>query len=355
MFYGFYDADFNYLPKSRLRPNLEISKLNAYYREKGDLCRMITDFTDLEKFDKVFIRNNYGKEKTPSSVLLRDNVDWGGLYYSNGVYVPFENFEIEKMAPNPGVYLPLTKERQKKMTNPTRYIREFFSCRHTRLFANGEYVGHIKDKADNSIFIHDTLLSENEGWFEKLVEQSSLTIYKLHLMNPIPFNDFNEDFENFLNASFMSLTSIIHLNKSFSTFDFRFFVKEYEKFLQSNRVFYLQLGYVDIEDYNLSSVKNTIFEVVNHIFYARSKRIKMRTYLYEHNVPVDYKTFLLQLRNWINYPRHHALSYIGYLKEKKSKTAIDIANEIMKGDDTLEKLLNTPLETVEKGGTWYYD
>ena len=80
---GILDAD---LTKYILVPfNLEVMKLSAYYKKKGEIVVLAPSFTP-ERNTKFIYRKDYDDGEYPLALTTTKNVEYGGLAFSNNVY-----------------------------------------------------------------------------------------------------------------------------------------------------------------------------------------------------------------------------------------------------------------------------
>lgn len=355
MYYGFYDANFPFYSKTAMRPSLEIGKLFAYYKKEGDVCRMLNDLETLDIYDRVFLLNDLGRADIKSSILLKENVEWRGLHYSGGRYVPFENMDIERIEPDFNIYFNLIKNGKKTGKFDQKIENQFNSRLHLRIFAAGEHVGYIKERGRKPIYIHDTHLNEIDDWYRWLEEYSKFTAFKLHLINPIYITEFNKTFEEFMESPFIAKGGLVYFPREFSDSEFRCFIKDYGSLLRRKEAAYIPLGFKEPDHYTLYNISSNSFRILSHVFYARSKKILLRIYVDDKDIPIKYRTFIIQLRNWINFFSHHYLSFEEFLKEKKAKNALRIMKEVCANNTKLRSMLAVPLQEIEKRGVWYYD
>ena len=82
--------------------NLEVMKLSAYYKKRGEIVVLSPSFTP-EKNTKFIYRKDYNDGDFPSGLMKSSNVEYGGLAFSNNVYVPLP-MAIERMKPDPAIY-----------------------------------------------------------------------------------------------------------------------------------------------------------------------------------------------------------------------------------------------------------
>ena len=170
---GIYDAD---LSTYSLVPfNLEAMKLSAYYKKKGEIVVLSPSFTP-EKNTKFIYRKDYNDGMFPTGLTKMDNVEYGGLAFSNNVYTPLP-LEIERMKPDTEIYRKAEniilnaagREREKK-----KIFQNMMTAEHCRLSLDGktiwkDYPSQFKflGSARNVMF-HDYDLGAVEGAFEEV-------------------------------------------------------------------------------------------------------------------------------------------------------------------------------------------
>ena len=82
--------------------NLEVMKLSAYYKKKGEIVVLSPSFTP-DRHQKFFFRKDYDDGEYPFALARTENVEYGGLAFSNNVYSPLP-LEIEQMRPDTEIY-----------------------------------------------------------------------------------------------------------------------------------------------------------------------------------------------------------------------------------------------------------
>lgn len=99
MIVGLYDAD---MTKYKIVPvNLDLMKLSAYYKKNRQIVSLSTIFNP-EKFSKFIIRKDYNDGDFPSEYYA-DNIEVGGLAYTNNVFKPMK-LDIERCMPDNEIY-----------------------------------------------------------------------------------------------------------------------------------------------------------------------------------------------------------------------------------------------------------
>lgn len=153
--------------------NLEVMKLSAYYKKKGEVVILSPSFTP-ERNTKFFYRKDYNDGEFPLSLMTTPNVEYGGLAFSNNIYVPLPR-EIEVMRPDPTIYEkmePIIKGTTS--ANRNKIYQNMMTAEHCRLSLDGktiwpEYTRQFKFLATaRNLMIHDYDLGAIDGSFEEV-------------------------------------------------------------------------------------------------------------------------------------------------------------------------------------------
>ena len=153
--------------------NLEVMKLSAYYKRKGEIVVLSPSFTT-QRNTKFIYRKDYDDGNFPCGLTTNGNVEYGGLAFSHSVYQPLP-LEIERMKPDTSIYEkmeskilgPATSERRKIYNN-------MIEAEHCRLSLDGktiwpEYTKQFRNlKQARNLMIHDDDLGAIEGAFEEV-------------------------------------------------------------------------------------------------------------------------------------------------------------------------------------------
>ena len=153
--------------------NLEVMKLSAYYKRKGEIVVLSPSFTP-QRNTKFIYRKDYDDGNFPCGLTTNGNVEYGGLAFSHSVYQPLP-LEIERMKPDTSIYEkmeskilgPATSERRKIYNN-------MIEAEHCRLSLDGktiwpEYTKQFRNlKQARNLMIHDYDLGAIEGAFEEV-------------------------------------------------------------------------------------------------------------------------------------------------------------------------------------------
>lgn len=170
---GIMDAD---MSSYTLVPfNLEVMKLSAYYKKKGEIVTLSPSFSP-EKNTKFFYRKDYNDGEFPLNLLTSKNVEYGGLAFSNNVYNSLP-LEIEKQRPDTEIYAkmePIIKGTTSGARN--KIFQNMMTAEHCRISLDGktvwkDYPSQFKYLAGaRNLMLHDYDLGAIEGGFETVQE-----------------------------------------------------------------------------------------------------------------------------------------------------------------------------------------
>lgn len=136
---GLMDADM--MTYSLVPFNLELMKLSAYYKKKGEIVIFSPTFSP-ERNTLFIYRKDYDDGDYPSGLTWYKNTEYGGLAFSNNIYQPLP-LEIERMRPDTSIYEKAEsiimsaagREREKK-----KIFQNMMTAEHCRLSLDGENI-----------------------------------------------------------------------------------------------------------------------------------------------------------------------------------------------------------------------
>ena len=153
--------------------NLEVMKLSAYYKRKGEIVILSPSFTP-ERNTKFIYRKDYNDGDFPLALMRTPNVEYGGLAFSNNIYQPLPR-AIEIMRPDTEIYSrmePIIKGTTS--ANRNKIYQNMMTAEHCRLSLDGktiwsEYPRQFKFlAAARNLMIHDYDLGAIDGSFEEV-------------------------------------------------------------------------------------------------------------------------------------------------------------------------------------------
>lgn len=140
--------------------NLEVMKLSAYYKRKGEIVVLSPSFTP-HRNTKFIYRKDYDDGDYPRGLSTYKNVEYGGLAFSHNNYKPLP-MEIEVMKPDTSIYEKMESKILGPATSERRKIyQNMITAEHCRLSLDGktiwpEYTRQFKNlKQARNLMIHD--------------------------------------------------------------------------------------------------------------------------------------------------------------------------------------------------------
>lgn len=77
---GIIDADL--LEKNRHRmPNLACMKISSYHKQMGDQVELLTDYSNVQEFGRVYLSKVFTGTRCPEEVLTMEHVKYGGDWF----------------------------------------------------------------------------------------------------------------------------------------------------------------------------------------------------------------------------------------------------------------------------------
>ena len=151
--------------------NLEVMKLSAYYKKKGEIVVLSPSFTP-HRNTKFIYRKDYDDGDFPRGLTTYRNVEYGGLAFSHNVYQPLPP-EIEKMKPDTSIYSKMESKILGPATSERRKIyQNMMTAEHCRLSLDGktiwpDFTRQFRNlKEARNLMIHDYNLGEVENSFD---------------------------------------------------------------------------------------------------------------------------------------------------------------------------------------------
>lgn len=171
--------------------NLEIMKLSTYFKKRGELVTFSPNF-EVERHTKFYYRQDWYDGEFPPQ-LTAQNVEYGGLAFSNNCYIPM-NEDVERCRADPMIYTKI----ESRLT--TKKEKSLFSAmalaQHLRLSLDGknvwpQYTSQLTKGggAPSRIFLHDYDLGSIKGAYDEVARLLNNHKTKLCTKFPIQTND----------------------------------------------------------------------------------------------------------------------------------------------------------------------
>ena len=151
--------------------NLEVMKLSAYYKKKGEIVVLSPSFSP-KRHTKFIYRKDYDDGDFPRGLVTYNNVEYGGLAFSQNIYKPLPT-EVEKMKPDASIYSKMESKILGPSTSERRKIyQNMMTAEHCRLSLDGktiwpEFTCQFNNlKQARNLMIHDYDLGAVTNSFE---------------------------------------------------------------------------------------------------------------------------------------------------------------------------------------------
>ena len=137
-------------------PNLELMKLSRYFREvEKKNHELVTNLNMLDSYEKVFLRSEKPIDKIDKQIISNPLVESGGLYFSGGIYKPFDRKEIEYLSPNISLYKPLLRAKIEEKPNRIKDINNFLDDTYYRMYAGDDKLVIPKVNRNKKVIVYD--------------------------------------------------------------------------------------------------------------------------------------------------------------------------------------------------------
>ncbi len=168
---GIYDNDMAfYLP---ITFNLEVMKLSSYFKKTNQIVILARSFTP-EKNQKFFVRKDYDDGNFPSGLYKYKNVNYGGLAFTNNIYLPLPK-EIEESKPDTSIYSKMEWPfLEHGDTKKKRIFQTQMQAEHGRISLDGKNIwdSYMKQfkflPSARNLILHDYNLAAIDNSFEEV-------------------------------------------------------------------------------------------------------------------------------------------------------------------------------------------
>jgi hypothetical protein len=133
-------------------------KLSSYYKSKREIVSLAPELAP-NLYSKFILRKDYNDGEFHPELINYNNVEYGGLAFSNDIYIPLP-IEIEKQIPDTYLY-----EKMRNQMGPEKYLFAAFEtmmrAQHVRLSLDGNTIWSDFEKQLNIhsktcvLFVHD--------------------------------------------------------------------------------------------------------------------------------------------------------------------------------------------------------
>ena len=312
--------------------NLEVMKLAAYYKKKGEIVILTPSFTP-DRHQKYFYRKDYDDGDYPIDLLRHKNLEYGGLAFSNNVYVPLPP-EIEKMRPDPTIYEKMEKvimNADGAAAHKKKIFQNMMNSEHCRISLDGktvwpEFHKQFKFlKTARNLMIHDYDLGAIEGGFEavkSILDRARTDGWATKVGMKFPVRV--KTGQDLLNWSSLNCNSTFFSLRYDGVIDDETFIKWVgtvrEKAIYKQMEYYVTAPWYDPNDF----VKNQLPKIFRQVIISRSYRVFFTLKYDDGFFPDPMWEKVLRLFNYY----HNSLSGLpqsSYLRALPTDTLFDFA------------------------------
>ena len=329
-------------------PNLEIMKLSSFLKKNKSIVKLILNFSDLEKYSKLYLRKNINNNDYPSSLILDKRCEYGGLAFTNNNYLPM-NEEIEKSTPDFSIYekyysnskIPISIKKQQNNLSKSCFIRLIYNNKIKDFYKN-----YCTPSHGGSVFVYDSDLFKTENTFSILNDIG----HKTHIKFIYPQKIDNIDICKKICSSDWnySKNKIIFKNNIILNKDFKDFCNQSKNF--KTKCYFL-IGQDKNNTFTENYLKQELNRTLNRAIYSVSSGSKLVPYCNRKIPQSNYKKALTAIEDWtsLNFTQQSYKEYVG----KSNKSLLNFIEELSKKDSFFRELISVnPKKILMVGGKW---
>lgn len=344
MYVGIYDADL-LNGTNILNPNVDVMKIAAYHKKNRDLVTLMLSEENWERYNKIYVRKNKMLGAIPRNLLRLDKVEYGGLFFTNGIRVPMKE-EIENCQPDFTIYEPFVRLHNTRSKEKARNM----------LFQRTDYLRiHSKQEREptktNICIIDEDLGSLSDLDIIKKIEIKPKRV--ITIQNPIIVNSIEEGAEWINFPKFDYLTKVIYPQRV-SYHDLEILKKLCPTPKLKLRTYVgEEVSFLDFEEFYKMAIEDT-----NKLISCKVNKLPVSFHRNPNFFIPEYMTFYRELERWTTM-RFQNITIYDFVRLRDtshlSKFNI-IADQLIARNPEFEELLNTnPQIIINEGGSWDYD
>ncbi len=192
-------------------PNLELMKIYEYHRARGEKIELLDRFSDMSKYDKVYVGKEDGKAiiTFPS---FPDDTTWVGKYYNGKKYKSL-GYSIESRKPNLLLYASFIKKRMEDTLCSEKNRLNLIGISSFMRFDSGVEPNYNLVVERHPVFIYDYDWGQNvENCWTRLIEANPNQVMLRYPMIVSTLELFNLLFYSKNPWSFFAYPSYVVLN-----------------------------------------------------------------------------------------------------------------------------------------------
>lgn len=351
---GLLDQDALSSPSTFL-PNLEIMKLSTYYKKNKNYVSFILDPNKIERYNKVVLRKDINDGEYLSELFLEDKCEYGGLAFTNGIYVPLEE-EIENSIPDISIYSSYFKRILIGKKKYEDLQRKLLKSSFIRLSSNGKTCnldsskGFIGEGAriENTIYIYDIGIFNIENASEAISDIVLGKKQKAKIVHPQYCNNFSE-IEKWCREKWS------HTENRF-IYDNVILNKELKEICDKSPEFTCKPVILMCNDksgtYTDNFLKTDFRNSLNRIIYVMTEKAKVKFECKQEPKDKNFKMLYRNLILWSN-GGFGKFTFREYLFGKGQKKTTIFLDSLAENDAALRELISiAPQKIYSKGGKW---
>ena len=180
-------------------PNLDLMKLYSYYKTKN-FPKLLRPSDDVNDYEKIFLWKDIKESEIEDKFWEHPNIITGGLYFTNGIYKPFSNIDIENSSPSYRLYneffrLRLNNQISKRLNSN---ILQYLSAGFIRINTPGKLQTN-QLKKDGNLYVYDTDIFDRK--YIDILEDFSNYVKNIYFCYSL-FAKTRTDFDIIMNSNF---------------------------------------------------------------------------------------------------------------------------------------------------------
>lgn len=351
---GLLDQDALSSPNTFL-PNLEIMKLSTYYKKNKNYVSFILDPNKIERYNKVVLRKDMNDGEYLSELFLEDKCEYGGLAFTNGVYVPLAE-EIEDSVPDISIYNSYFK---KILIGKKKYEdlqRKLLKSSFIRLSSNGQtcnldtskgFIGYGA-RIENVIYIYDTGIFNILNAYEAIDNIVLGKKQKAKLIYPQYSDDFSE-IEKWCKKKWSHSENRFIYDKIILNKELKEICGKSPEFVSKPVILMCN---DKSETYTDNFLKSDFRNSLNRIIYTMTGKFKIKFECKREPKDKNFKMLYKNLILWSN-GGFGRFTFREYLFGKGQKKTTIFLDSLAENDASLRELISiAPQKIYSKGGKW---
>ena len=242
---GLVDSDLLIIPQLKTL-NVELMKLGVYFENNGHQVEVLHKENNPYDYDKLII---FASACHPMKKFLsHPDIDFYGDYYSNKIYMPFNEEEIDYNTVNYKIYDNLLKQNFLKKVYNEKDIKMFKNSKWVRLYPNEKPIDINELLTGETVKIVDNYIFNRKDWHE-VIRRMAIYPSQIYFLRPQLIKNTQDlkDFIYMVDYGFVGLKGVVLI----TDYD------EFEKFVLDNKD--LLKKYQNKINYNIGYNSNNLY------------------------------------------------------------------------------------------------